>query len=211
MRLLKSAARDCSRPEGFLAWQLQKVASEVYTGDFGRQFTQALPRTPVRAKPAISPPAEGQQRPPGHVELLNMLARAAGYRNFQSLRVRPPAATPVPAPAPASDSPLTEAAAKALRQYDAHGRLVRWPIKYSVQRLMLWGLWMRFEARRRYTEREVNEVLNRWHLFGDHCTLRRELVNMRLLERKPDGSVYRKLPARPDAEAIALMRALRAR
>jgi hypothetical protein len=34
---------------------------------------------------------------------------------------------------------------------------------------------------------------------------------MRLLERKPDGSVYRKLPARPDAEAIALMRALRAR
>ena len=42
---------------------------------------------------------------------------------------------------------------------------------------MLWGLWMRFDARRRYTEREVNEVLKAWHLFGDHCTLRRELVD----------------------------------
>lgn len=147
-------------------------------------------------------------RPPGHVELLNMLARAAGYRNFQSLRVRPPAAAPAEPAAPAQWS---ETAAKALRQFDASGRLLRWPIKYSVQRLMLWGLWMRFDTRRRYTEREVNEVLKRWHLFGDHCTLRRELVNMRLLERESDGSEYRKLAARPDAEAMALMRALRAR
>src|SRR5688572_21927897 len=119
----------------------------------GRQFTQALPRTPVRAKPAIplarrsaverlsrksatpgtfagegkaheqrrpfmprsSVPlhaddissfakalsrqlsdAHGRTpRPPGHVELLNMLARAAGFRNFQSLRVRPPPPLPV--------------------------------------------------------------------------------------------------------------------
>lgn len=145
-------------------------------------------------------------RPPGHVELLNMLARAAGHRNFQSLRARPPVAPAAPAPLPLSDT-----AVRALRQFDDHGRLTRWPIKYSVQRLMLWGLWMRFDARRRYTEREVNEVLNAWHLYGDHCTLRRELVNMKLLERTPDGAVYRKRPARPEPEAMALMRALRAR
>lgn len=152
------------------------------------------------------------QEPPGHVELLNMLARAAGYRNFQSLRVRPPATNAErAAPPPTERAPiaLTDTAAKALRQYDDWGRLKRWPIKYSVQRLMLWGLWMRFDARRKYTEREVNEVLNAWHLFGDHCTLRRELVNMRLLERKSDGSEYRKVPARPDAETMALLRALR--
>lgn len=146
------------------------------------------------------------QRPPGHVELLNMLARAAGYRNYQSLKARPvPPAAPAPPPAPV----LTDAAARALRQFDAHGRLQRWPIKYSVQRLMLWGLWMRFDARRRYSEREVNEILNAWHLFGDHCTLRRELVNEKLLGRRSDGSEYRKLPRRPEAEAMALMRALR--
>jgi hypothetical protein len=142
-------------------------------------------------------------RPPGHVELLNMLARAAGHRNFQSLRARPPVE------APASDAPLSETAVKALRQFDAAGRLVRWPIKFSVQRLMLWGLWMRFEPRRKYSEREVNELLNAWHLFGDHCTLRRELVEMGMLARRSDGSEYRKQPLRPPPEAMALMRALR--
>ena len=151
--------------------------------------------------------AERRAGLPGHVELLNMLARAAGFRNFQSLRVEPAPTSPTPP----DEAPLSETAAKALRQYDDYGRLTRWPIKYSVQRMMLWGLWMRFDARRKYSEREVNEILNAWHLFGDHCTLRRELVNMRLLERKPDGSEYRKVPARPDVETMALMRALRAR
>lgn len=151
---------------------------------------------------------EQAQRPPGHVELLNMLARAAGYRNFQSLKARPAPAAAAPwlAVPPAG---LSDMAAKALRQFDVHGRLTRWPIKFSVQRLMLWGLWMRFDARRRYSEREVNEVLNAWHLFGDHCTLRRELVEMKLLARTDGGAEYRKLPRRPETEAVALMRALR--
>lgn len=153
---------------------------------------------------------EQLHRLPGHVELLNMLARAAGHRNFQSLKARPPvAAAEVEAP-PAAPS-LSDTAAKALRQFDAHGRLTRWPIKYSVQRLMLWGLWMRFDAKRRYSEREVNEVLKAWHLFGDHCTLRRELVEMKMLVRTDGGAEYRKLPRRPEAEAMALMRALRER
>lgn len=153
---------------------------------------------------------EQLHRLPGHVELLNMLARAAGHRNFQSLKARPPLAAPA-AEAPPAASALSDTAAKALRQFDAQGRLTRWPIKFSVQRLMLWGLWMRFDARRRYSEREVNEVLKAWHLFGDHCTLRRELVEMKMLERTDGGAEYRKLPRRPDAEAMALMRALRAR
>lgn len=153
---------------------------------------------------------EQLHRLPGHVELLNMLARAAGHRNFQSLKARPPVPPPV-AEAPAMAPSLSDTAAKALRQFDAQGRLTRWPIKYSVQRLMLWGLWMRFDARRRYSEREVNEVLKAWHLFGDHCTLRRELVEMKMLERSDGGAEYRKLPRRPEAEAMALMRALRER
>jgi len=151
---------------------------------------------------------EQLQRPPGHVELLNMLARAAGFRNFQSLRARPPQPRPVPV---AAAPDLTELAVKALRHFDAHGRLIRWPTKLSVQRLMLFGLWLRFDASRRYDEREVNELLNAWHLYGDHCTLRRELVNHKLLARKSDGTDYRKLPQRPDAEVLALLRALRER
>ena len=168
-------------------------------------FAKALSRQ-------LSDALDKQPRPPGHVELLNMLARAAGHRNFQSLRVQPPAAVldPTPTAEPAGLL-LSDTAQKALRHYDDRGRLMRWPIKYSVQRMMLWGLWLRFDARRKYSEREVNEVLRAWHLFGDHCTLRRELINMRLLERKPDGSEYRKVPARPDADTMAFMRALRQR
>lgn len=154
----------------------------------------------------------GSETPPTHVEMLNLIARAAGHRNLQSLR----AAMSVPRAArtPDDDSvplPLTEHARKALRQFDAAGRLVRWPSKFAVQRLALWVLWTKFEPKRTYTEKEVNAVLKAAHLFGDHATLRRELVNHKLLARKDDCSEYRKLPARPDPEARAALTAWRRR
>jgi hypothetical protein len=171
-------------------------------------------------------------RLPGHVEMMNLLARGAGKRNLQALQAdaaraaqaapsRPP--TPPPAEddwfdAPDIDAPEAPAAAppelgvharKAIQQFDGAGRLVRWPPKLSVQRLVMWVLWTRFDARRVYTEAEVNRVLKAWHLYGDHATLRRELVNHKLMTRKPDCSEYRKLALRPDAEVQALLRALR--
>ena len=151
---------------------------------------------------------------PSHVEMLNLLARAAGHRNVQALRAVRPRVARAPAPAPARglrDASLTEAADRALRQFDTSGRLTRWPTKRALQVLVLWCLWLRFDATRRYSEREVNEVLNAHHLFGDHCILRRELVELKLLTRTPGGAEYRKVAARPDAETIALLSALRAR
>lgn len=162
--------------------------------------------------------------PPGHQSLLNMLARAAGHRNLQSLRAHRPLArsvtalasvgSPVIAPVvvPAVTSAtltLTPAARKALTQFDQRGVLQRWPHKHSVQRLALWVLWTHFEARRLYTERQVNALLNAWHAYGDPATLRRELVGMKLLARKSDCSEYRKLAARPDDEVRALIQAWR--
>ena len=147
--------------------------------------------------------------PPGHVETLNLVARALGHRNVQALRAALralPVAQAVTAPVPLSDN-----ARKALAQFDEQGRLLRWPTKYSVQRLSMWILWTRFDAKRLYTEREVNTVLKAANAFDDHVTLRRELVNHRLLTRKPDCSEYRKLPARPDDETRALLHAWRAR
>jgi len=146
--------------------------------------------------------------PPGHQTLLNMLARAAGHRNLQSLRAQRPPARPAPSAAPTALT-LTPAARKALTQFDERGVLHRWPYKHSVQRLALWVLWTHFEARRLYTERQVNELLNAWHAYGDPATLRRELVGMKLLARKSDCSEYRKLAARPDDEVRALIQAWR--
>ena len=156
---------------------------------------------------------------PGHVELQNLIARAAGFRNLQALKAAPPEpvvadpstrATPS-APPPAALAPLSDNARRALAQFDAQGRLVRWPTKFTIQRLAMWPLWMLFEAKRSYTEREVNAILRGANAFGDHVTLRRELINHQLLARKSDCSAYWKVAARPDAEVRALLAAWRAR
>lgn len=155
--------------------------------------------------------------PPGHVELLNLMARALGHRNLQSLQaaaVSPAMALPAAPLAPEDRPPplaLSDNARKALMQFDSRGRLLRWPTKFSVQKLAMWVLWTHFDGRRVYTEREVNEVLKAANGFDDHATLRRELINHRMLSRKPDCSEYRKLAARPDDEARALLQAWRLR
>lgn len=152
---------------------------------------------------------------PGHVEMLNLLARAAGHRNVQAMKA---AANSVQSAAPAphrwhgpKNPALTPAADRTLRVFDVQARLLRWPGKRPEQVLALWCLWLAFDGKRRYSEREVNEVLNAHHAFGDHCLLRRELVAMKLLERTPGGEQYRKLAARPDEETAALLRAVRSR
>lgn len=158
-------------------------------------FAKSL-RTQLLAHPAT----------PGHQTLLNMLARAAGHRNLQTLQARPPAPPPkAPIPAPA----VTDIVRRTLNLFDERGRLQRLPAKRSLQLLSLWGLWMRFDAKRPYREREVNQILTAWHSFGDYCTLRRDLITQGLMARTPDSAVYTKLPVRPGEDAMALMRALR--
>jgi len=168
-------------------------------------------------------------RLPGHVEMMNLLARGAGKRNLQHWQTEHASADRVPPTKgdPGSDPwfdappildlmatarpamPLSRHAAKALQSFDSAGRLARWPLKLSVQRLALWVLWTRFEIRRSYTEAEVNQILRTWHTYGDHATLRRELVNHRLMTRRSDCTDYRKVSLSPDPETQALIRALR--
>lgn len=172
-------------------------------------------------------------RLPGHVEMMNLLARGAGKRNLQELQAEvarnvsaittpsavgsdfwfdapdllDPATTPAAVPPPA----ITDRAAKTLKCFDFSGRLTRWPPKLSQQTLAIWVLWTRFDSRRVYTEAEVNQVLKAWHVYGDHATLRRELINHKLMTRKDDCSEYRKQAHWPDEEAQGLLRALRKR
>ncbi|MBL8326952.1 MAG: DUF2087 domain-containing protein [Rubrivivax sp.] len=183
-------------------------------------FARALGRA-MKQRHATDP------EPPGHSEVLGLVATALGHRNYQALRAaledagNPSAAAPgaarttlsadAPAAAAAPAGALTDNARKTLGQFDAAGRLVRWPVKYTVQRLAMWVLWTQFEAKRRYTEREVNAILKAANAFGDHVTLRRELINHRLLARKSDCSEYWKLAPRADEETRALLRAWRER
>ena len=163
--------------------------------------------------------AEGKA-PPSHVELLNLLARAAGMRNFATLKKvvqAAPLADKVQPKRMTSENneavnltSLSATVRKALLQFDDAGRLVRLPNKLSVQQMTIWALWTQFAANRKYTEKEVNAIVNGFHTFGDQATLRRELVNMKLLGRKSDCSEYWKEPHRPSEEVQDFLRAWRA-
>jgi hypothetical protein len=78
-----------------------------------------------------------------------------------------------------------------LRRFlDAAGRVTMWPAKRQSQDLLLSYLASKFEQGREYTERDVNQLLNQWHSYQDHATLRRALYDARLLDRTPDGARY---------------------
>jgi hypothetical protein len=150
---------------------------------------------------------QGEQKL-GHVQLLNVLARAAGYRNFQHFRAQAAAGdrleTPLPAPDPV-DHLMVE---RMVRHFDAEGRLIRWPGKTSHQQLCLWALWARIPADAELSEPQINAVIQAAHLFGDHAILRRELFNTGLVDRTQDCKVYRRVERRPPPEALALIRRL---
>ncbi len=73
---------------------------------------------------------------------------------------------------------------------DKEGRIMRLPAKKSVRIAVLFYLAQKFELDKKYTEKEVNEICDHWHIFQDYFILRRSLVDEGLLFRKNDGSCY---------------------
>jgi hypothetical protein len=150
-------------------------------------------------------------RSPSHVEMLNMLARAVGFRNFQHFRADTAARARLeapPEPAPQIDHAALERLA---RNFDDRGRLARWPSKQSQQLPCIWVMWSRIPPRVVFTEREISELLASEHTFGDHALLRRELVNYKLVDRPIDGSAYQRVERGPPPEIATLIRVLRER
>lgn len=136
---------------------------------------------------------------PSHVDMLNMLARSAGFRNYQHFKA---ASESAPAQEPA-DLALVE---RVSRHFDAQGVLLRWPAKGSLQPLCLWALWSRMDPGRDYSDRENTDLLNAWASFGDHALLRRAMVDMGYVSRTPDGRTYRRIEQKPPAELSALLK-----
>jgi hypothetical protein len=157
---------------------------------------------------ALNRELEAQDRKLGHVQVLNLLARAGGFRNFQHFRAQFDAEARLQRPieaAPAVDHLRVERAA---RHFDEAGLLLRWPAKASHVELGLWVLWSRVPAGRTLTEKQFNELLNAQHGFGDHALLRRALCEHGLMSRTPDGRAYRRIEHKPPPEALALIRHL---
>ncbi|MDH4439695.1 MAG: DUF2087 domain-containing protein [Rhizobium sp.] len=151
---------------------------------------------------------EARADKPGHVELLNMLTRAVGFRNYQHFKSSRAAeerlSRPVAVePEPPVDFRRVELTARCFAGTDV---LVRWPGKLNQQQLALWVMWSYLPAGEDLAEKTVNAVLARHNGFGDHVLLRRELVNMGLVTRTQDCRLYRRVEKRPPAEARALIR-----
>jgi len=72
------------------------------------------------------------------------------------------------------------------------GKFERMPGKKQKKKmaLMLEYLAQQFESGIKYTETEVNEILNRHHSFRDPATLRRLMFTSGLISRTLDGKSY---------------------
>ncbi|BBK43796.1 hypothetical protein STVA_38160 [Allostella vacuolata] len=153
---------------------------------------------------------EACEHTPGHVQLLNMLTRSAGYRNFQHFRAQQVARDRLERePDPPAAQPVDHLrVGRVARHFDQAGRLLRWPPKAHQRTLCLWVLWSRLPAGRVLAEAAVNAILQGHHHFGDHALLRRGLVDEGMVTRTADGREYRRLERPPPPDAVALIRHL---
>lgn len=139
----------------------------------------------------------GLDSPPSHLEMLGLIARAAGFRNYQHLRARlaedPPEA--------ADDKVVTRAG----RFFDDQSRFTDWPAKTSVQGLCLWVIWAQLPPATFWTEREVSARIDGLCSFRDAAQIRRAMIEHGLLRREKDGSVYARIERKPTPEARALI------
>jgi DNA-binding transcriptional ArsR family regulator len=79
---------------------------------------------------------------------------------------------------------------KVLKNYLEGDRLLEIPASRKKRLIILKWLVKKFELGVNYSEREVNEVIKRYH--PDSATLRREFIGYRLMQRK--NGIYQRLP-----------------
>jgi hypothetical protein len=148
---------------------------------------------------------------PSHLTLMNMLARAGGFRNLQHLRAAQSAAARLALPPRPPEKVDHTLVARALNLFDDTGSLSQWPARRSVQVLCLWALWSRLPHGQSRTERQISADLNALHAFGDAALLRRDMVQLGLLRRTVDCTDYSRVERKPPPEARDLIRLLSAR
>nr|MDD6336451.1 DUF2087 domain-containing protein [bacterium] len=87
---------------------------------------------------------------------------------------------------------------------DGEGRLTAFPAKRKMKRYALYYLSTKLDKGVFYTEKQLNDLLKKWHTFGDPATLRRELYDNRFIDRRPDGMAYWLEEKPPQLEDLGL-------
>ena len=105
--------------------------------------------------------------------------------SIQALATEPTEPTdPTEPSVPASAS----AAQRTIDTFMKDGRITQIPRQHAKRRVILDLLAQEFEVGVRYSEREVNDTLRRFH--PDTAALRRYMVDEEFLERDPRGDLY---------------------
>ena len=138
---------------------------------------------------------------PGHLAFLGMIARAAGFRNYQHLQSQAD-----------KSRPLADEAAKklerALRVFNKDAKMIRWPAATAVQGLCLWPIWFDLERGAELSEAQVNSAIKSRIEFEDYPLVRRSLIDHKFMTRTIDGKVYTRQSITPPPEAILLIKSL---
>lgn len=133
----------------------------------------------------------------GHQAALNLVAKAAGFRNFQHL------ASVCAVEDVEPDDP--RAVERALSWFDLDGRFLGWPRRQKIQSLCVWAIWAQLPDRTVLNEREISGRIDALCAFRDAAQIRRRLVDLRLVARTVDGAAYRRLGVRPGLDERAVM------
>ena len=75
-----------------------------------------------------------------------------------------------------------------ISNYFKYGRLTQIPTQRKKREIVLGEILKQFESNREYTEKDVNEVILRYH--DDFCTIRRELIALDMMTRS--SGIYKR-------------------
>ena len=73
---------------------------------------------------------------------------------------------------------------------DINKKVKRWPKKRYEKDAVLQYIQSKFEKNHKYSEKEINAIIIKWHLFNDFALLRREMVDSSLIKRTADCREY---------------------
>ena len=79
---------------------------------------------------------------------------------------------------------------KLKRYYDSENKLLQYPSKRPMRMIALARIAEKFELEKKYTEKEVNEIINEAISFSDIELIRREMFQYKFIGRLRDGSEY---------------------
>ena len=79
---------------------------------------------------------------------------------------------------------------KVNRYYDNEGKLTQYPSKKPMRILALIKIADKLELSRKYTEKEINQIIKDSITFSDIELIRREMFQYKLIGRLRDGSEY---------------------